>query len=405
MYHIAIFSSSLRRLVNLSTKLKHLFAGMLQDSLVYFLLAVSVLHTSSCAIPNPTGNLEVYALPVGQGDCTVIQCPAGQLIVNDCGSSGGSRFSAQDVRDYLGSRVNDIKAIFISHANRDHYSYLPIITSSQAPNIDSVIIGGVLTDYPVGAIRTWLNGFSGINKLRVINNGNGCIGDCVVTGGTDFCSNANIAFNILAVNVGTSANEKSIVLRVSTDSFSILLPGDMEGYAAETIATNLTVTGLLQVGVYKMAHHGAINMANQPEWLAPIRPVRAFASSAYNRGNCRHPRCEAVNNLLNLNTISPAPPHAFYCGNSNGPTNDPAFARHIYETSPTADLICLLTYSSNGSFSQDCMSPPAMTAAQTSEEMSGGVEEDGCGGSTAVAAHYSAIVVVVGLLLSWAVCN
>ena len=33
--------------------------------------------------------LNVYALPVGQGDCTIIQCPNGNLVVVDCGSTGG----------------------------------------------------------------------------------------------------------------------------------------------------------------------------------------------------------------------------------------------------------------------------------------------------------------------------
>ena len=27
-------------------------------------------------LPTPDGNLNIYALPIGQGDCTIIQCPA-----------------------------------------------------------------------------------------------------------------------------------------------------------------------------------------------------------------------------------------------------------------------------------------------------------------------------------------
>ena len=36
------------------------------------------------SIPPPTNALQVFALPVGQGDCTVIQCPNGNIIVFDC---------------------------------------------------------------------------------------------------------------------------------------------------------------------------------------------------------------------------------------------------------------------------------------------------------------------------------
>lgn len=52
------------------------------------------------------------------------------------------------------SWVSDIAAIFITHANKDHYNYLPGITNSLAVNIQSVIIGGVLLDYPAGTSYT-----------------------------------------------------------------------------------------------------------------------------------------------------------------------------------------------------------------------------------------------------------
>jgi len=208
-----------------------------------------------------------------------------------------------------------------------------------------------LTDYPP-IIRNWLNNFG--TRLRLISNANSCIGNCIVTGGTNFCNNININFNILAANVGRTPNQKSIVLKVNSGRFSVLLPGDMEGLASIQIATMLTVQ--LQSFIYKMAHHGASTMANQPAWLMPISPQRAFASSAYNRGNCRHPRCVTITRLQNLSTITAAPAHAFYCGNSGAPpTNYPAFTQHIYETSPTSNRICVLIYTSTGAFNQDCM--------------------------------------------------
>jgi len=40
-------------------------------------------------IPEPDGRLHIYALPVGQGDAHVIQCPSGTLSINDLGTSDG----------------------------------------------------------------------------------------------------------------------------------------------------------------------------------------------------------------------------------------------------------------------------------------------------------------------------
>lgn len=322
-------------------------------------------------IPNPSAHLEVYVLPVGQGDCVIIQCPASSgrsLIIYDCGSSGGAGLNATSVRSFLGGRVNDITAILVTHANRDHYSYLPTITNSLNANIRTVIFGGALNEYPL-AIRNWLSDFN--PRLQRVSNGMSCIGTCTVPGGTNFCNNANINFNILAANVGGTANQRSIVLKVIFGSFSILLSGDMEGDTSEIIASS-AISAQLESVVYMMSHHGAGTMANKPEWLAPIKPRRAFASSAYNRGNCRHPRCNTIQNIRDLRTINTGvPPHQFYCGNRGAaPTNDPAFTLDMYQTSPSFDSICLLKYAADGSvdgsFNQNCKAPPALAEFQVS---------------------------------------
>jgi len=55
----------------------------------------------------PTNSLlQVYAIPVGQGDCTVIQCPNGNIIVFNCRSSGGSRVMANQVQNWLSADIN-----------------------------------------------------------------------------------------------------------------------------------------------------------------------------------------------------------------------------------------------------------------------------------------------------------
>ena len=39
------------------------------------------------SLPKPDGFMHVYALPVGQGDSHVVQCPSGSLSIIDLGSS------------------------------------------------------------------------------------------------------------------------------------------------------------------------------------------------------------------------------------------------------------------------------------------------------------------------------
>ena len=324
------------------------------SNIVVFLLASRLVTTSA-------QNLQVSVLPVGQGDCTIIKCPNGNIVVFDCGSSGGNGYTADEVAFWLGlGGINRVIAIFVTHANRDHYNYLPAIQWNIV-NTRAVIIGGAIGSYPAGAIRNWLNGWDHLNKLFTVGTAqstpNSCIGNCVVNTDMNFCNDKNIQFKILATNVGSTANQRSIVMKIVVGQWSMLLSGDMEGDASIEIANKLNV-GLRSV-VYKISHHGASTLANMIGWLRPIAPRYAFASSGYNFGRCRHPRCETINRLLSLHTITMTTPHQFYCGNPGGsPSIDNHFQFNILETSPNATHICLLTYvSPNTQPQSNCFLP------------------------------------------------
>ena len=314
------------------------------------------------AIPPVSGNLEIYALPIGQGDCTIIQCPSGSLVVLDCGSSSanGPQFSALQVRNYLGSRINDVSTIIITHPDRDHYNYLFQIGFNVA-SIQNVIIGANLSSY-VGThqdnlrIVAWLANFQRMMKLQLVSGGNGCIGNCVVNSGTNFCNNANIQFTILAANVGNTPNElwwESAIfnsLLCCLETWKDQLPLWLQ---------HIWVSRCSRLCTRYIAHHGASRLANKQDWLAPIQPTMAFASSAYNFGNCRHPHCDAICNLmpLGLTTINSdaSLSHAFYCGNNPGnPIQRNDYPYSIYQTTPAANIMCLLTYTSALHFSHTC---------------------------------------------------
>ena len=304
------------------------------------------------SIPAPTASLQVFALPVGQGDCTVIQCPNGNIIVFDCGSSGGPvRMLNQGIEKWLGTSINRVVAILISHPNADHFNYLPYIGWNPM-SIGAVIIGGTVQSYEMRgqAIGDWINKWSNAGKLFTIGAKHSkppssCIGNCDVSTGTNFCSDSNIQFNILAANNGTAStsNQQSIVMKMVVGGWSMLLSGDMEGQASLNIASQLGAQ--LQSVVYKMSHHGASRKANMNGWLTLIKPTFAFASSGYNYGRCKHPTCTTIDRLLNLNTITMTTPHQFYCGNPRGsPTINNSFPFNMLQTSPNSTHICLLTY-------------------------------------------------------------
>ena len=70
--------------------------------------------------------VQVFTLPIGQGDCNFIKCNAGKnVIVFDCGSGAANILQKQgifqDSIDDLLDGVEDL-TILISHGHRDHYN-------------------------------------------------------------------------------------------------------------------------------------------------------------------------------------------------------------------------------------------------------------------------------------------
>ena len=210
-----------------------------------------------------------------------------------------------------------------------------------------------------------------------------CIGDCndkldrvqyhpwtherSTVAAMNICGRENINFDIIAANVGSPKNQKSIVLKATAEGIiktkdeyqkvvykrvvcrSVLLAGDIEGDAAETVAK--VVPGRLKSDVYQISHHGACTQANKCEWLKAIQPQEAFVSHAYN-GKYDHPRCDAIENLLSLGTIQNSSalfhfthPHPFTCSKTNPKrvsTGETCY--HIFGTYPTENTICTVRF-------------------------------------------------------------
>ena len=97
------------------------------------------VRAQAAKLPKANGNLNIYALPVGQGDSTVIQCPKGDITIIDLGSSKSTGFSQKDFINYLyGQKV---QAIFVTHSDKYHIiNYLkPFLSSLKSQGIPSLL--------------------------------------------------------------------------------------------------------------------------------------------------------------------------------------------------------------------------------------------------------------------------
>ena len=202
-----------------------------------YLQLLAVLLIACCAFvvtPSKADQLKLMALPVGQGDCTVIVCPQadGPVIIVDLGSTKQA-WTPDDVTNFLKKTVqngkvslyNRVTTIIITHGDKDHYNYVNDVFPKESFRL-KVFLGGDKTDYK--------NGGPVVNSGKVFNKGNECYGRyCYDNGYTeDLCGDkVGAKFHIVAANLGAKKNEKSVVLRVTYGSEQALLIGDLNGAA------------------------------------------------------------------------------------------------------------------------------------------------------------------------------
>lgn len=287
------------------------------------------------------GELRIYSLAVGQGDCTILICPENKdLFILDMGSvssSGGHALKKADVQDLLKSYVNKHKSahinIAVTHADNDHYNWLSTVfgDATLKGKVDHFILGGDKSDYSSSFI-TWAKATFGVS---FINNENQCYGNAACTVDDNmystkndhfpqFCNRAGTAsavkFEAMVANKVTSLNSKnaqSLVTVVDFNNWKMMLPGDFETKQAQDELVN-RYKGKLRSHMYKLAHHGASNEANFANFLKTVNPVQAFVSQAApDTGTYHHPRCEAMKRLLkessNINTLPYALHYDFPC--------------------------------------------------------------------------------------------
>ena len=77
-------------------------------------------------MPKASGKLQVYSLPLGEGDATIVQCPSGETIVINMGQSTKvvEGWNVGMVQAYMRNTVDRVTTIVVSHPGKAHYNFI-----------------------------------------------------------------------------------------------------------------------------------------------------------------------------------------------------------------------------------------------------------------------------------------
>ena len=286
-------------------------------------------------IPDADDQLHIYALPVGQGDCTVIQCPRasrfdtkGLVTIIDAGAMGNRAWNGQDIVNFLdGTRPN---FIVLTHRHADHRSYVDDILNLYKKKV-TVYHSCDWEHYDVN---------SQYAKPKRIRR---CVGikDCEkrVLEKSLCPSDRHVTLSFVASAVGECAfnhpNRDSIISKITYAGRSTLITGDFE-LTKNGMRDFLNTAGPdLHSDIYKLSHHGS-NKANSERFLDAVDARYLFSSSGFRYG---HPRCEIAKYYRKrLPENARVPDHPYTCfyryGNkyksSNENTVIPIYVTSVY---------------------------------------------------------------------------
>ena len=234
------------------------------------LAIILAIPTANFCSRQTTYGFSVVYLDADQADCAVIRS-GGEVYLVDTGDD------YSPVGDYLSAMNYHPKAIFLSHLHADHTGGLTDILELCPPEIIYLPADTDAFEIAESVSETLREATDMGVEIVTLD-----AGSTIELAGGTFAK-------VLAPTAGipaNSANENSMILRISNDDHSLLFCGDSPAKLVEKVAEECTVL--------KIAHHGAKD-ALTANLLDAVNPQVAIISVGYNTYG--HPREECIEQL------------------------------------------------------------------------------------------------------------
>ena len=246
-----------------------------------------LLHPFSS--PRPDGKLRIDFLDVGQGDAALITFPNGKTMLIDAGGKLDYRNADTDqeqfepdvprigemvVSEFLWERgISHIDMIVATHADADHIQGLSDIVRNFS--VGNAYLGRIDDDPELAPFLAELDRF-GIKRT-------------IVRAG-ETMEIAGVRIDVLnPLDDGVSANNGSVVFKITFAETSFLFTGDIE---AQAEAMMLLAGDDLKADVVKVPHHGS-RSSSTAEFVGAVKPRYAIVSVG-RRSLFGHPHTEVA---------------------------------------------------------------------------------------------------------------
>lgn len=265
------------------------FLGVLAVTLTELLLPTDRL-LPGLAIPPREDAVRLHFVDVGQGDCTIVEFPEGDILVVD-GGDGSFRAEEHLIRYIKGLDPVSV-SIMVTHADMDHFNgLLYVLRAFEVEKCYLPLMSSATQEYAAFLQEVEKEGCGQeiFTRYDVIAREYGYIA-CISPRSSESCEN----------------DDASTVLYLSFGGVRAVLCGDISAAREQFLLSEYAlpledgnVLGraeypihLENIDVLKAAHHGSAG-SSSAEWLELLRP-RLFVISC-GRGNLyRHPSEETL---------------------------------------------------------------------------------------------------------------
>ena len=232
-------------------------------------LAAATAYTQRGAAAPPAA--ELHLLAVGEGQCAILHTPAGGTYILDAGTQGGFDAYQQVMKPFLRTRrLPAPRTAIISHANTDHFNSL--LSMMRECGLDKAYLndyfGRDLTGRVAQAADKELLGLLAEQKAAVIRIRSPATIDL------DDRTKVEVLWPGPEKQKDLSANDTSLVLRITCDNRSVLLTGDI----GQEPQSALTGRGdAIRAEVLIMPHHGGWERT-LPDFVRAVKPKVVLVS-------------------------------------------------------------------------------------------------------------------------------